>query len=714
MATLVFSTIGTILGGPVGGAIGALIGQSIDEQVLGPSQRGPKVGDLSVQTSSYGTQMPRIFGAMRIAGSVVWSTDLMQSEQTSGAKGQPDTTFSYKVSFAVALSSRRAGGVGRIWADGKLLRGVEGDFKVPVVFRFHDGSEDQTADPLIASLEGIGTTPAYRGLALAVFEDLELAEYGNRIPFLTFELVADDAAPTVGAILNDLSGGAIVADAGRTVAGFAAYGRSMRAAAEPLVQMFDLPLFDDGEVVRAPASAVPIAIDADDLGQSIDGQEPVRIRREQPGVRSLPARLRLRYYDPERDYQSGEARASVGDQAGTESERELPAVITAGEAKALAQQALAGAWLGRERVHISLPPAMAGLEPGSVVALPITPERWRVEKVTVEGFVAAAELKPWSAESLGAVVADAGRAAVAVDEVAGEVVLALVDAAAVTASPTDEPTLYLAASSSGASWKSRTVIVDGGGQSVAVQTARRKAVIGTALGVLGAGSCELVDRINAVEVELVDGDQWLTSCDMDALANGANLAILGDELLQFSSAESLGDGRFRLSGLLRGRGGSEWAVSGHVAGERFVMIDRCALVPLPLPAWAIGSEVAASAVGIASDSLTVGTASIRPLSPVHLTAASSGGGLAIAWTRRSRGGWAWLDEVDAPLGEKIEAYRVTLAGAGATVERSVEQASIEFTASDLDELGGLPWTLEVRQVGDFAVSKPATVTIHTI
>src|SRR5688572_31258169 len=98
MATLVFSTVGTILGGPIGGAIGALIGQSIDEQVLGPNSRGPRLGDLSVQTSSYGTQIPRVYGRMRVAGSVIWSTDLVQSEETSGAKGQPGVTYSYAVS----------------------------------------------------------------------------------------------------------------------------------------------------------------------------------------------------------------------------------------------------------------------------------------------------------------------------------------------------------------------------------------------------------------------------------------------------------------------------------------------------------------------------------------------------------------------------------------------------------------------------------------
>ena len=186
MATLVLSTVGTLLGGPVGGAIGSLVGQSIDQQLFGSPRRGPRLGDLSVQTSTYGTQIPRIYGTMRVAGSVIWSTDLVESSQTSGAKGQPDTIYSYSVSFAVALSSRRVLEIRRIWADGKLLRGESGDFKVSTEFRFYDGRESQGVDPLIASLEGPDETPAYRGLALAVFENLELAEYGNRIPFLTF------------------------------------------------------------------------------------------------------------------------------------------------------------------------------------------------------------------------------------------------------------------------------------------------------------------------------------------------------------------------------------------------------------------------------------------------------------------------------------------------------------------------------------------------
>ena len=85
MATLVLSTVGTLLGGPVGGAIGSLVGQSIDQQLFGPGARhGPRLGDLSVQTSSYGSAIPKVFGTMRVAGTIVWSTDLQEQMQTTG------------------------------------------------------------------------------------------------------------------------------------------------------------------------------------------------------------------------------------------------------------------------------------------------------------------------------------------------------------------------------------------------------------------------------------------------------------------------------------------------------------------------------------------------------------------------------------------------------------------------------------------------------
>ena len=130
MATLVLSTVGTVIGGPFGQALGALIGNQIDRAIFSPggSREGARLKELAFTTSSYGQPMPRQFGRMRVAGSVIWATDIRESStREGGGKTQPSvTTYSYSASFAVALSSTPLARIGRIWADGNLLRGQPG------------------------------------------------------------------------------------------------------------------------------------------------------------------------------------------------------------------------------------------------------------------------------------------------------------------------------------------------------------------------------------------------------------------------------------------------------------------------------------------------------------------------------------------------------------------------------------------------------------
>ena len=109
MATLVFSALGAVVGGPLGGAIGALIGRQVDAAIVGsPSREGPRLKELAVSTSSYGAPLPRVFGRIRVGGSIIWATDLVEHRQTQGGgKGRPSvTSYSYSASFAVALSAR--------------------------------------------------------------------------------------------------------------------------------------------------------------------------------------------------------------------------------------------------------------------------------------------------------------------------------------------------------------------------------------------------------------------------------------------------------------------------------------------------------------------------------------------------------------------------------------------------------------------------------
>ncbi len=178
---------GALTGASLGGAIGALAGGRVDALIAGPRRiEGPRLKELHVQASTPGAPIPRLWGAMRIAGQVIWAARFKESETVgrSGGKLGPRVETverSYSASFAVGLCEGVIGGVGRVWADGKPLD-VEG-----VVMRVHRGAEGQAPDPAIEAIEG--EAPAYRGLAYVVFEDLPLGPFGNRVPQLSFEVM---------------------------------------------------------------------------------------------------------------------------------------------------------------------------------------------------------------------------------------------------------------------------------------------------------------------------------------------------------------------------------------------------------------------------------------------------------------------------------------------------------------------------------------------
>lgn len=182
-----FTVLGqTITGAAIGGAIGAYAGMQVDAMLRGSARvEGPRLKELHVQSSTPGAFIPRVWGAARLGGQVIWATRFRETEaRHGGGKSGPRVTqFRYTASFAVALCEGVIGGIGRIWADGKPLT-LDG-----VTMRIHRGGEDQMPDPLIAAIEGAGRAPAYRGLAYVVFEDLPLEPFGNRVPQLSFEVM---------------------------------------------------------------------------------------------------------------------------------------------------------------------------------------------------------------------------------------------------------------------------------------------------------------------------------------------------------------------------------------------------------------------------------------------------------------------------------------------------------------------------------------------
>jgi len=214
MATLVLGVAGAAIGGSIGGAIlgvsaatiggfvGSAIGSVVDSWIissLAPTQRieSPRLDSLRITSSTEGAVIPRVYGRMRMGGNIIWATDFREEINTTtqgggkgGGGGKVQTTeYLYYASFAVAVCEGPITGIGRIWADGKLLD------TAGITWRWYPGDKTQTADPFISAKMGAASTPAYRGIAYVVFEELPLGNYGNRLPQLSFEIFRPLADP---------------------------------------------------------------------------------------------------------------------------------------------------------------------------------------------------------------------------------------------------------------------------------------------------------------------------------------------------------------------------------------------------------------------------------------------------------------------------------------------------------------------------------------
>ena len=198
MASIILASVGQAVGAatgiPFAGQIGGLLGSSLGGSRGGSksSYEGARLESLAVQTSTYGRMIPIVFGTVRIAGNVIWSLPIKELQTTTtvrsgkggGGRSQSSstTTFSYYATLAIAVCEGEVTRVDRVWADSKLLDLSQGTYRV------YKGTQDQMPDALIESYQGVGATPAYRGMAYVVIEDFPLGDYGNRIPNFTFEV----------------------------------------------------------------------------------------------------------------------------------------------------------------------------------------------------------------------------------------------------------------------------------------------------------------------------------------------------------------------------------------------------------------------------------------------------------------------------------------------------------------------------------------------
>lgn len=191
-------------GGPmVWSAIGGAIGGWIS-----PTQvEGPRIGDSADQSSAEGQPIPWILGTCGwIQGNIVDKSEIREIEKTDDGKGSgvETVTFEAHQDFCIMIcesSTVRNSlmvGVLIVQVDGKIVYDMrpESNFgpdnaKFLENHTFYDGNDAQLPDPTMEALphNGVGNTPYYRNVFTMVARDINLTQYGERIPVYQFVMV---------------------------------------------------------------------------------------------------------------------------------------------------------------------------------------------------------------------------------------------------------------------------------------------------------------------------------------------------------------------------------------------------------------------------------------------------------------------------------------------------------------------------------------------
>jgi hypothetical protein len=415
---------------------------------------------------------------------------------------------------------------------------------------------------------------------------------------------------------------------------------------------------------------------------------------------ALPRRLLFVHNDRERDYEPAAAPAQREGGAvaiGATARLEAPIAFSREQGRRIAERWLFTEWLGIEGYEISTLPRYRRLDPADVVtavnegrSVTFRVERWGLGaggRVTLEGARDEASVY---------VSALAGSANPATDQtiaVRVPAVLYLIDAPLLRDEDDAVAGIYVAATWFGNATGAAIEKSDGDGRWTRVMDILDPAPAGRAATALGDGPTTVFDEVGSVDAVLFQGTPE-SAAEIDVL-NGANAMLIGDEYVQYKTATALGGRRFRFSGLLRGRRGTEQHTAAHAVGERVVLLHADWVRRLPAASdVGVARQYRAVTFGTLPEDATVETLAYqgndkKPYSPVHIAGAWDGSdNLTITWVRRSRLGGRWADFVDVPLGEASEAYEIDILDApGGDVINTYSSSSESFAYSAAAQTG---------------------------
>jgi len=731
-------------GAQLGGIIGGLAGSIIDQTLLLPAAQrgqdiqGPRVDDLQLQTASEGSPIRRCFGAqVRVAGNLIWLFEdsngkrfrEVSSTQKSGGKGGgpevSQTTFTYFTDVAIGVCEGEIEGIQRVWANGKLIfeQGGEPDARYTSLTVYR-GTDSQNADPTIQANEGIDDTPTYRGHAYVVIKNLELSDFGNRLPNFEFEVREKASKPLREAIGDILEFGGLdssrydVTRVNQCIRGYAVAGpQSTVRTLEPLLLFYDL-------LVQEINGTLFFFHLGDEPSQALDPKDILDVEMSPFEMSSvsgldLPREVNVNYLDPKRRLQRGSQRERRNSGPSEVVETvDLPLVVAAQEARNFAARRLWRSWSERVQVTIKLSSRFLHLLESDSVAFTHENESFTMRVLGIEkGNDMSISLQGLLTESQALnqnILAEEGDFSFGETYIPPEVELLIMDLPPIRDGDAVSAGYYFAASAKdfNALWRGGVLFESFNGSTFdRVRGFPAEAVIVQANTALPDGPVGVWDRGSTVEVTVLHGE--LASDSKDNVLNGSNVLLLGQEIIAFQTATLIDTNKYRLSNLIRGLRNTEEHTDAHTSSDRGVLLTGGGVAFIAISSSAIGTIREFKAIGSGGDvsvadseTEELNAETLKSFSPANIEGERDGSdNLTISWQRRSRAITTVIPGPgSAPLmpDENPEAYEVDIMS-GSTVLRTIEADSetAEYTAAEQTSDGltpGDPVTVRIYQI----------------
>lgn len=498
---------------------------------------------------------------------------------------------------------------------------------------------------------------------------------------------------------------------------------SIRSALEPLQGCWPFDAIQAGYKIkfipRGTSSVATIA--SSELDAREGGQAPgVQITQSREMDTQLPRRVEVTYLDAGREYDVGPA--GICERLNTDAINvesiPLPIVLTAAEAAGKAQTLLYLRWLERHDISFNLPPTYLSLEVSDVVTI-VAPDATylcRLEEINylpdgrLECRAKFASTAIYSPAAVGQVGLSTGQ----VLALAGNTQVALLDIPCLT-DAMNTPGFAVALYGDRGSWPGGVLAQSwDGGQSwdSVVGAVPPQITVGVVDNQIGVGRADIQDESNIIVLQPMLNA--LSSVSQAQLLAGANHFAVGAdgrwEIIGAQNCVQQGDGSWWLSGLLRGRFGTEWAMGTHQPYDRAVLLDSTELPFVTSDINRIGISRLCRAItnGKSIDSapdvsFTYTGVNLECLAPVYLRGSRNAeGDWSIDGQRRTRIGGEWRDYVDATLGEAAEAYEIDIFSDATytTVKRTISGLSslvaTYSAAQQTTDFGAVQSTLYIK------------------